>query len=134
MSRQRISIWILGDQLLATHPAVVAAEQQEPEVDLRLLIVESSARTRKLPYQRKKLVLLFSAMRHYAAALQSQGYAVDYVVAPTFAEGVERHVAAHRPTCMLTMAASEYETRCFQLEQLPGLLGIPVRVLPTPGF
>jgi deoxyribodipyrimidine photolyase-like uncharacterized protein len=63
-----VSVWILGDQLLAEHPALIAAEGIAGDrARVRVLLVQSLSRTRKLPYQRKKLVLLFSAMRHYAA-------------------------------------------------------------------
>jgi deoxyribodipyrimidine photolyase-related protein len=134
MGRGRISIWILGDQLLASHPALIAAGREEPGADLCLVFVESQARTHKLAYQRKKLVLLFSAMRHYAAALQSQGYRVDYVMAPTFGEGLQEHLATFRPTRLVTMAASEYDTRHFQEGELARFLGIPVCVLPNTQF
>jgi deoxyribodipyrimidine photolyase-related protein len=77
MSDERASVWILGDQLLARHPALAAAEQEHARENLRVVLIESSSRTRRLPYQRKKLVLLFSAMRHYAEELRTQGYAVD---------------------------------------------------------
>ena len=76
MSAQpRISVWILGDQLLLRHPALLAAEEQTDRAQISILLVESEARKRRLPYQRKKLVLLISAMRHYAARLRAQGYA-----------------------------------------------------------
>ena len=69
----RTTVWILGDQLLEQHPALMAAVAEAGGDRLRVVLVESRARAARLPYQRKKLVLLFSAMRHYAAGLQEQG-------------------------------------------------------------
>ena len=81
----RPSVWILGDQLLANHPALSAVEDKE---NVQVVIVESQQRIKKQPYQRKKLVLLLSAMRHYAEDLHRQGYVVDYVKANTFRAGL----------------------------------------------
>ena len=131
MMKDKISVWILGDQLLERHPALVAAEAAVGREDLRLVMVESRQRTGKLPYQRKKLVLLFSAMRHYAAELRRQGYQVDIVQATTFAEGLRQHVLSWQPVQLITMAASEYAGRRWQQEQLAGLLGVEVTIYPT---
>ena len=83
MTQHKLSVWILGDQLLERHPALVAAEAAVGREDLRVVMVESRQRTGKLPYQRKKLVLLFSAMRHYAAELHRQVYQADIGRSPT---------------------------------------------------
>ena len=134
MSDDRLSVWILGDQLLAQHPALIEARQTGPRERVRVVLVESKSRTRCLPYQRKKMVLLFSAMRHYAAGLREQGYTVDYLQASSFLEGLREHVAAWQPGRLLTMAASEYQTRLFQKTRLAGSLGITVTVLPNTQF
>ena len=108
------SVWILGDQLLVDHPALTAAEQT------------AGRRNARLPYQRKKLVLLFSAMRHYAEELRQQGWQVDHLKAETTAEGLLRHVSRHRPGLLLTMAASEARGRRWQTARLSDILGLPV--------
>lgn len=61
-------VWILGDQLLAEHPALAAATDAAGRENVR--------------------VLLLSAMRHYAAALREAGYAVECVQAASFADGL----------------------------------------------
>ncbi|MFN3982078.1 MAG: cryptochrome/photolyase family protein, partial [Caldilinea sp.] len=53
-----ITVWILGDQLLREHPALLAAQAQASRAQIRVVLVESEQRKQKLPYQRKKLVLL----------------------------------------------------------------------------
>jgi deoxyribodipyrimidine photolyase-related protein len=100
---------------------------------LRILLVESRSRATRLPYQRKKLVLLFSAMRHYAAKLQEQGYGVEILHAADMLSGLRQHVTAWRPAKIYCMAASEYAGRRFQ-ERLDSCLGVPVVVLPNTQF
>ena len=134
MGDERASVWILGDQLLAQHPALAAAEQEHAPENLRVVLIESLRRTHRLPYQRKKLVLLFSAMRHYAEELRPRGYAVDYVQAPTFLDGLRQHVAAWQPSRLFAMEASEWRGRAFQRTRLGDELGLPVTLVPNTQF
>jgi len=129
-----ISVWILGDQLLEEHPALAHAAELTTRDQIQIVLVESAARTKKLPYQRKKIVLLFSAMRHYAERLREQGYAVDYVMARSAGAGLARHVKRVGSTQLVTMAAAEYSGRLFQQEELADRLGIEVTVLPNTQF
>ena len=130
----RISVWILGDQLLLDHPALVAASQIAARREICVVLVESAQRTARLPYQRKKLVLLFSAMRHYAEELRALGYTVLYLHARSVQEALCQHVADWQPERLLTMAAAEYRGRLFQQQRLSSLLAIPVEVLPNSQF
>lgn len=129
--RVKSTIWILGDQLLLHHPAIQAGQNDGDEVVI--LLIESAYRARRLPYQRKKLVLLWSAMRHYADTLRSQGYTVDYVQADTFGAAMRRHLDCYKPERILTMAASEYRGRQRQ-QQLENEFGVHTVVLPNSQF
>jgi deoxyribodipyrimidine photolyase-related protein len=129
-----VSVWILGDQLVREHPALLAAERMVGRDGVRVLLVESAGRASKLPYQRKKLVLLFSAMRHYAEELRVAGYQVELLRSPSALAGLQRHVADHSPTHLLTMAAAEHSGRVFQQERLARLIELPVTVLPNSQF
>jgi deoxyribodipyrimidine photolyase-related protein len=120
--------------LLARHPALVAAEQDHSQEDLRVVLIESAARSRRLPCQRKKLVLLFSAMQNYAAELRELGYAVDYFRAPTFLDGLEQHIAAWRPDRLFVMEASEWRGRTGQKRRLGNSLGCPTTLVPNSQF
>lgn len=128
---ETLSVWILGDQLLTRHPALAVAADAVGRDNVRVVLVESAARARRLPYQRKKLVLLFSAMRHYAEELRGHGWQVDCTRADTTLAGLQGHVAHHRPAELLTMAASEIAGRRWQQGRLAEQLGVPVRVLPN---
>ncbi len=130
----RATAWILGDQLTFDHPALAAAEATAGREQMRVVLIESAARVRQLPYQRKKLVLLFSAMRHFAEALRGRGYQVDYLRAASFTAGLRQHVAAWEPERIFCMAASEFDARRWQEAALAGEVGRPVTVLPNTQF
>ena len=75
------TVWITGDQLTPQHSALADVT---PDTGV-VLMVESWARARQLPYHKQKVALMWSAMRHFAAELRSQGYTVDYYEAqPNF--------------------------------------------------
>ena len=124
------SVWILGDQLLANHPALSSVEDKG---NVRVVMVESRRRNQKQPYQRKKLVMLLSSMRHYADELRRQGYEVDYVKADTFKVGLNKHINRNNSTELITMAAATYEGRRFQ-QALEKELEVPTLILPNTQF
>ena len=126
-------VWILGDQLLHNHPALTAATDAAGRENVRVLLIESAARLRHRPYQRKKLVLLLSAMRHYAQTLRGEGYAVEYVRAESFGDGLAEAVARHQPQKLWTMASASYGGRRGQ-ERLADRLGVAVELLPNTQF
>lgn len=128
-----VTVWILGDQLLQEHPALAAAERAAGRGGLRVLMIESAARLGQRPYQRKKLVLLLSAMRHYRDALAAAGYRVDYRRADDFMAGLRAHLAEAAPARLVTMAAAEEPTRRLQ-QGLGAALGLPVDLLPNTQF
>jgi deoxyribodipyrimidine photolyase-related protein len=128
-----ITVWIPGDQLLLHHPALVAAAATAPRQAITVLLIESEARKRKLPYQRKKLVLLISAMRHYAQELAAAGYRVDYRRAPAMGAGLRAHLAEQATTRLFTMETAEAGGSLWQ-QRLATTLGIPVTLLPNTQF
>ena len=125
----RVTLWILGDQLLHDHPAMSGTTPDEA----RILLIESESALRRRHYQPHKLALLLSAMRHYADEWRERGWQVDVTRAATFAEGLRRHAAAHRTERLFTMAAASHAGCAFQ-ERLGKTLGLPVTVLPNTQF
>ncbi len=128
-----LTVWILGDQLLENHPALAAAEAAAGRENLTVVLVESRALAARLPYQRKKLVLLFSAMRHAAEQLAGQGYRVECLAAPDLLSGLRQHLGGVGASGLYGMAASTFNGRRFQ-DSLPDRLGIPVTILPNQQF
>jgi deoxyribodipyrimidine photolyase-related protein len=128
----RVSVWILGDQLLKQHPALDAVDDAD---DVQIVMVESHRRAKKLPYHRQKLTLLLSAMRHYAERLRDEGLTVDYrVTDKAMVDGLRAHVDEFAPDVIYTMAAADYEGRQLQTHRLSDELGVDVNVLDNTQF
>ena len=113
-----IGIWVLGDQL---DPLQAALAAHSPAT-ARILLIESSSVLQQRRYHRQKLVLVWSAMRHFAAELRQQGWTVDLVEAATFAEALKDWLAEHAISELHLMEPAERPFR-EAIERLP---------LPTP--
>jgi deoxyribodipyrimidine photolyase-related protein len=57
--------------------------------------MESKDRSLWKEEHKQKLVLLFSAMRHFAVELEEKGYEIDYQEVDNFAEGLNDHLATY---------------------------------------
>ncbi|MFW5708669.1 MAG: cryptochrome/photolyase family protein [Chloroflexota bacterium] len=126
-------MWILGDQLLLEHPALTIAEQQDPS-EIDVVIVESWKRATSQPYHKQKIVLLFSAMRHYANRLRDRGYTVHYIETDdTILSGIREYIKKAQPARIITMAAADFNGRRVQ-EQLGEQSGVDVDVIPNTQF
>jgi deoxyribodipyrimidine photolyase-related protein len=68
-----VGAWILGDQLNLHNSALSGLPPGAP-----VLMIESIGHGRVRNYHQQKLVLVWSAMRHFAQKLREQGYQVDY--------------------------------------------------------
>ncbi len=95
-------VLVLGDQLNRDVGPLASMEPAEASV----LMIESEALADSLPHHKQKLVLVFSAMRHFARALEEAGFTVDYRRAADFEEGIggyldgtgARELTVARPT------------------------------------
>jgi deoxyribodipyrimidine photolyase-related protein len=124
------TVWILGDQLQEDHPALAKADKKHD----RVLFVESRKRSGQVNYHQLKLVLTFSAMRHRAEALRKEGWHVDYIeLTGNFTEGLEAHVAQHKPESIVMQEPSQYEFRQV-IPKLARKIGVPIEALPTNQF
>ena len=78
----------------------VANIPRTPRDNVIVVLLESVAKGASLPWHRQKLVLLLSAMRHFAASLERAGYRVLLRRAASYAEGlcdIVRETPAHGP-------------------------------------
>lgn len=57
----------------------LSALQYANKADARILMVELREEAETVPHHRKKLIFLFSAMRHFAEELREDGWRVDYI-------------------------------------------------------
>ena len=128
-------IWILGDQLSPEHPALTAMEDEHgrrgSRSRCRVLLIESSSVLAWRHYHRQKLVLVWSAMRHFAAELHSAGWTVDYLESDTFEAGLDDWIAQHGITVLEVMEPAERPFRQ-AIERLT--LSIPLHWQPSNAF
>ncbi|MCP9927000.1 cryptochrome/photolyase family protein [Cyanobium sp. CH-040] len=96
-------IWVLGDQLSAAQAALAAAEPASP----RVLLLESTSSARARRCHRQKLVLVWSAMRHFAAELAVAGWTVDHRQVENFRAGLAAWIAEHGITELHLMEPAE---------------------------
>jgi len=82
------TLWLLGNQLSMSLSGFRHIHKERD----RILLIESRSRATWLPYHQQKLVLVYSAMRHFRDELRSYGYHVDYVRTETFEEGLASHI------------------------------------------
>lgn len=75
-------VWVLGDQLWIGQSALQSCIQQHEQTPV--LFIESLRHAQELPYHLQKLVLVWSAMRHFAEELRQDGWSVSYVQAEDF--------------------------------------------------
>ena len=78
-----IGIWILGDRL--TKKQSNLQDNWDRRDKTPVILIESYNYVRQRPYHRQKLVLVWSAMRHFARELQAEGWQVTYETAADFA-------------------------------------------------
>ena len=127
------TVWILGDQLIPEHPAIERAKAKSSPEHIYVLMIESDARVRRHRYAAKKLILLFSAMRHFAGELRERGFTVDYRISKDMTSAIHVHLQDYQPDSMVMMAASSTRGQEYQ-RNLTDRVGIPVKVLPNSMF
>jgi len=89
-----VGIWVLGDQLWSQQAALQGRADQRQQTPV--ILIESLSHGRQRPYHRQKLVLVWSAMRHFAADLEAAGWPVTYTTAEDFQAPLQHWVRAHQ--------------------------------------
>ena len=126
------TVWILGDQLSPEHAALARTAPAETCA----LMVESRARGSIMRYHQIKLVLVYSAMRHYARDLREAGWQVDYYPLEedlTFETALRKHLHKHKPGKILLAEPNSF----FEIDALTRLgrkLKVPVEMVPSTQF
>lgn len=97
-------VWVLGDQLWLGQAALQSCESQ---LQTPVILIESLSHVRERPYHRQKLVLVWSAMRHFAEELRSAGYAVSYQTADDFESPLKHWIKEHQITELRVMTPND---------------------------
>ena len=101
------TVWILGDQLDRDRGALAG----RAPADVRVLMVESSARLGTGRWHRQRLHLVLASMRRFAAELRAEGFDVDLRSAPTLAAGFAAHLERFAPTSVVGMEPMSWDGR-----------------------
>ncbi len=115
-----VGIWVLGDQLWQGQAAL--ASIAEGAVDQHrttpVLLLESRGHaTQTRTYHYQKLVLIWSAMRHFAETLRGAGWSVTYARVPDFETGLRDWIEVEGITELRMMEPSDRPFQAF-LEHL----------------
>ncbi len=98
-------IWVLGDQLWRGQAAL--ANQATQSAKTPVILIESLQYVQQRRYHRQKLVLVWSAMRHFAAALKESGWPVTYEIADNFETPLHQWINEHDITTLQVMEPSD---------------------------
>ncbi|MCA0375725.1 MAG: cryptochrome/photolyase family protein [Gemmatimonadetes bacterium] len=115
---------------------LVANIPAAPHDDVTVVLLESVAKGASLPWHRQKLVLLLSAMRHFAASLERAGYRVVFRNAPSYAEGLAA-LARELGASKVVATEGREQDMVEELARAEALLraqGVPLVLRPDRGF
>ncbi|MBF2015838.1 MAG: cryptochrome/photolyase family protein [Rivularia sp. T60_A2020_040] len=97
-------IWILGEQLYLTQAALQSCHDSSK---VAIIFIESYSHIKKRPYHKQKLVLIWSAMRHFAEELRQLGYSVTYKIAEDFQTPLQEWVNVNQITELRVMSPND---------------------------
>jgi len=128
-------VLVLGDQLTPTMSSLAACD---PGRDLVLMseVMEEATYVR---HHKKKIILIFSAMRHFADELRRAGWRVAYTKldgpanAGSFTAEVALAVEAYRPERIIVTEPGEWRV-CDAIQGWSATLGLPVDILTDTRF
>ncbi|MDA1316198.1 MAG: cryptochrome/photolyase family protein, partial [Acidobacteria bacterium] len=98
------TVWIQEDQLTLRHAAL---KSRSPR-DTIILLIESLDWAQRLPHHKQKIVLVWSALRHFADELRQLGYTVDYHTVAREESALAAHIRQFRPRRIRLMQSAEY--------------------------
>ncbi|MBM9538432.1 cryptochrome/photolyase family protein [Desulfobulbus alkaliphilus] len=104
---------ILGDQL---SDSITSLRDINPASDV-VFMAEVNGEITRAPHHKQKIVLILSAMRHFARRLQTRGVNVDYITVDDPANTqsldgeIQRACGRHAPDRVVVTEASEWEVR-----------------------
>ncbi len=128
-------ILILGDQLSPGMSSLKVADKDRDVV----LMVEVADEATYVHHHKKKIALIFSAMRHFAEELAESGWTVDYVTLDaagntgSFTGEVARAVTRHKLPNVIVTEPGEWRV-LEAMKSWQGVFGVPVTIIPDTRF
>ncbi|HLO84432.1 MAG TPA: cryptochrome/photolyase family protein [Nostocaceae cyanobacterium] len=120
----KIGVWVLGDQLWEQQAALQSCVDLE---NIPVILIESLNHVKARPYHKQKLVLVWSAMRHFAEELSKGKYQVTYECAEDFITPLKSWVEKNQITELRVMSPND---RPFQ--QVIQSLDLPCKIVVVP--
>ena len=114
----------------------IAQLPRTPDSSVIACFIEAVDKGASLPWHRQKLVLVLSAMRHFAAALEDAGYRVDHRRAESYEAGIAAAAAEHGAALVVATEGREWEMQQ-SLGRAAALLdarGVRLKLEPDRGF
>jgi len=125
---------VLADQLSRDIPSLAGLKSPEDMQDNLVLMVEVRAEVTYVKHHKRKVAFLFSAMRHFAEDLRTDGIALDYRQLDdpdnrgSLAGEVARAIASFKADRLLVTAPGEYRLAA-EMAGWQELFGIDVEIL-----
>ncbi|NET45589.1 cryptochrome/photolyase family protein [Okeania sp. SIO2B3] len=90
-----IGIWVLGDQININQAALQSCTEKD---NIFVIIIESLEYIQVRPYHQQKLVLIWSAMRHFAVELLQAGWQVTHTKSTDFETPLKHWIETNQIT------------------------------------
>lgn len=127
-------VLVLGDQLSDSLSSLAAADRQHD----RVVMAEVREEAGYVPHHPKKIIFLFSAMRHFAAQLREQGWQVDYYPydagIDSLCDALQRSTGQRHVSEILITRPGEWRLDQQMREQWPTRISTPIRLLEDSRF
>ncbi len=124
-----VGIWVLGDQLWQQQSAIAICHSNK--ADTPIILIESLSHAKKRRYHQQKLVLIWSAMRHFADQLRADGWHVTYETAESFEEPLKKWIEANSIVELRVMEPADRPFSAF-LNGLDLGLDLPCALIQMP--
>ena len=114
----------------------VAQLPREPDDSVIACFIEAVDKGASMPWHRQKLVLVLSAMRHFADALIEAGYRVDYRTAESYEAGLTAAAKEHKAALVIATEGREWEMQqsLSRAASLLDAIGLQLKLQPDRGF
>lgn len=100
-----IGVWVLGNQLWSGQAALLGNQDRCSQTPV--ILIESRRHGQQRRYHQQKLILVWSAMRHFAAELTEAGWPVTYDMAEDFETPLRRWITDQGVITLQVMEPSD---------------------------
>ncbi|MEO1391612.1 MAG: cryptochrome/photolyase family protein [Cyanobacteria bacterium J06634_5] len=110
-----VGIWVLGDQLWQGQSAIASCTEDKAKTPI--ILIASLKHVKERRYHKQKLILIWSAMRHFAAELEAAGWTVTYETADTFEKPLKKWIKQNKIDELRVMEPADRPFKAY-LEQV----------------